>query len=62
MFYRDGMRVMVIPRERVEKFRKRLFKYGIDYWSVYPDAEGLGQQLRWFYQNKVGLGSIFIKR
>src|ERR1044071_762232 len=61
MFYRHGMRVMVIPRERVEKFRKRVFKYGIDYWSVYPDAVGLGQQLRWFYQNKVSLGSIFIK-
>jgi hypothetical protein len=60
IFYRPGMKVIRIPRMLVHKFRKRLFKYGIDYWSIYPDAEGLGEQLRWYYKNKVGLGSIFV--
>src|SRR5262249_1723328 len=31
MFYRSGMKVIRIPRDLVGKFRKRLFKYGIDY-------------------------------
>jgi hypothetical protein len=60
MFYQSGMKVIRIPRDLVDKFRRRLFKYGVDYWSIYPDAEGLGQQLRWYYKNKVGLGSIFV--
>jgi hypothetical protein len=61
-FYRSGMRVILIPHSNVAKFQKRLFKYGVDPWSVYPDAEGLGQQLRWQYRHKVGLGSIFMEK
>lgn len=61
MFYSKGMRVIVIPNNQVEKFRRALFKYGIDYWSVYPDAEGLGQQMRWQFRARIGLGSIFMK-
>jgi len=46
----------------VHDFRKRLFKYGIDYWHIYPDIHGLGQQLKWQYKNKVGLGSLFMPK
>ena len=42
IFYRNGMRILVIRRASVDKLRKRLFKYGIDHFHVYPDAEGLG--------------------
>lgn len=58
IFYSRGMRVIRISRDAVEKLRKRLFKYGVDYWYIYPDAEGLGAQLRWHYKTKIGLGSI----
>jgi hypothetical protein len=61
IFYREGMQVIRIPNEHVKRFRKRLFKYGVDYWHIYPDGEGLGKQLRWQFQNKIGLGSLFIK-
>jgi hypothetical protein len=61
IFYRKGMRVLQIPNHLVADFRKRLFKYGIDYWYIFPDAEGLGRQLRWQFQNKIGLGSLFLK-
>jgi hypothetical protein len=60
IFYRDSLKVLVIPRARVEKFRKALFKYGFDHWSIYPDAEGLGEQMRWQYKAKIGLGSVFM--
>jgi hypothetical protein len=60
MFYQQSMRLIVIPRKAVDKLRKRLFKYGIDHFYVYPDAEGLGQQLKWHYRSKIGLGSIFM--
>jgi hypothetical protein len=62
IFYRNDMRVIRIPANMVESFRKKLFKYGIDYWHIYPDFEGLGKQLRWQYKNKVGLGSLFLSR
>ncbi|MGA2905734.1 MAG: FRG domain-containing protein [Candidatus Korobacteraceae bacterium] len=62
IFYSPGMKVIRIARDGVEKLRKRLFKYGIDYWYIYPDAEGLGEQLRWQYKTKIGLGSIALKR
>ncbi len=61
IFYRQNMQVIRIPNGLVTKFRRRLFKYGIDFWHVYPDTEGLGKQLRWQFQNKIGLGSIFSK-
>jgi hypothetical protein len=61
IFYQEGMKVIRIPREKVEKFKKALFKYGVDHWYIYPDAEGLGQQMRWQYKAKIGLGSIFMK-
>ena len=54
------MKVLRIPVDKVEGFRKSLFKYGVDHWYVYPDAEGLGQQMRWQYKAKIGLGSVFM--
>jgi hypothetical protein len=59
VFYRNSMQVIRVPSTRVSNLRKRLFKYGIDYWHVYPDTQGLGLQLQWQFKNKVGLGSIF---
>jgi hypothetical protein len=56
VFYLDGMKAVRIRAEDVKKFRKQLFKYGFDHWHAFPDAEGLGQQLRWHYKNRIGLG------
>jgi hypothetical protein len=54
------MKVIKIPYEHVYKFRKALYKYSIDPWSIYPDAEGLGLQMRWQYKAKIGLGTVFM--
>lgn len=62
IFYRKNMKVLRIPNTLVHDFRKRLFKYGIDFWHIYPDFDGLGQQLRWQFKNKVGLGSLFMDK
>lgn len=59
IFYREGMKTIVIPSNKVNDFRRRLYKYGIDPWHIYPDMQGLGQQLHWQYKNKIGLGKIF---
>ncbi len=61
MFYRENMKVIRIKQALVQDFRKRLFKYGIDYWHIYPDIHGLGHQLQWQYKNKIGLGTVFMK-
>jgi hypothetical protein len=59
IFYQEKMRTVLIPANKVRDFRRRLYKYGVDHWHVYPDMHGLGQQLSWQFQNKVGLGKIF---
>ncbi len=59
IFYHNKMKVIRIPREHMLRFRKALYKYSIDPWSIYPDAEGLGQQMRWQYKAKIGLGTVF---
>lgn len=61
-FYHSSMKTFLIKNELVKEFRKKLFKFGIDYWHIYPDAHGLGQQIKWQYANKIGLGSLFMKR
>jgi len=61
IFHPKGIRSFLIPRSNVDDFRRRLFKYGIDHWHIYPDAQGLGQQLAWQFKNKVGLGSLFLQ-
>lgn len=62
VFHPPGLRSLLIPSEHVDDFRRRLFKYGIDHWHIYPDAHGLGQQLSWQFKNKVGLGSLFVSK
>lgn len=62
IFYPRGTRTILINKSLVIDFRKRLFKYGFDHWHIYPDAQGLGQQLSWQYKNKVGLGTIFMSK
>ena len=59
IFYPMNMKTILIPNNKVNDFRRRLFKYGIDHWHIYPDMQGLGQQLSWQFKNKVGLGKIF---
>lgn len=60
IFHPKGLKSFLIEASLVNEFRKRLFKYGIDHWHIYPDARGLGLQLAWQFKNKVGLGSLFI--
>jgi hypothetical protein len=60
VFHPEGLRSFFVKQSLVKDFRKRLFKYGIDHWHVYPDAHGLGLQLAWQFKNKVGLGSLFV--
>jgi len=55
------MKAILIDKKLVQDFRRRLFKYGIDHWHIYPDTQGLGRQMAWQYKNKVGLGDIFTK-
>jgi hypothetical protein len=62
IFHPKGLKSFLIPAELVKDFRRRLFKYGIDHWHVYPDAHGLGLQLAWQFKNKVGLGSVFVSK
>lgn len=62
IFYSKGMVVIRIGNSLVKDFRRRLFKYGIDHWHIYPDAQGLGQQMSWQLKNKVGLGGIFTSK
>lgn len=57
IFYRHGMKIFRFPHSITNHFRNRLFKYGVDYWHIYPDTYGLGQQLKWQFQHKIGLGS-----
>jgi len=59
IFYPRGMKSILVSADLVNDFRRRLFKYGVDYWHIYPDPQGLGQQLAWQFKNKVGLGKIF---
>jgi hypothetical protein len=62
MFYPNKSKILRIPNRFVRDFRKRLFKYGIDYWHIFPDFTGLGKQLSWQFENKVGLGTIFMSK
>jgi hypothetical protein len=61
IFHPKGLKSYLIKDSIVNDFRRRLFKYGIDHWHIYPDAQGLGLQLSWQFKNKVGLGSMFMK-
>jgi FRG domain-containing protein len=60
IFYRSNMKILRIPHNLISTFRKKLFKYGVDHWHVYPDFQGLAQQMQWQFKNKIGLGSMFM--
>lgn len=60
IFHPKGLKSFLIDTSLVNDFRRRLFKYGIDHWHIYPDSHGLGLQLAWQFKNKVGLGSLFM--
>lgn len=62
IFNPKGLRSLLIKASAVKDYRRRLFKYGIDHWHIYPDAQGLGLQLAWQFKNKVGLGSLFLDK
>jgi hypothetical protein len=47
---------IVIRHKLVPRFRNILFQCGIDYAYIYPDEEGIGQQLKWHASENVGLG------
>jgi hypothetical protein len=59
IFYPRGLKTWLIKASLASDFRRRLFKYGFDYWHMYPDHQGLGLQLAWQFRHKVGLGSVF---
>jgi hypothetical protein len=52
IFYPRGMKTFLIEASKVNDFRRRLFKYGVDFWHIYPDAQGLGQQLSWQFKKR----------
>lgn len=60
IFNPKGLKSFLIESAMVHDFQRRLFKYGIDHWHIYPDAHGLGKQLSWQFKSKVGLGSVFM--
>ncbi len=62
IFNPKGLKSFIIKVSAVKDYRRRLFKYGIDHWHIYPDSQGLGMQLAWQFKNKVGLGSIFLDK
>lgn len=62
IFYPKGLRTLLIEASMASDFRRRLFKYGVDHWHIYPDFHGLGRQMNWQFKNKVGLGRIFMTK
>jgi hypothetical protein len=47
---------IIINKSYVDGFRRILFQYGIDFAYIYPDEEGIGQQLKWHLNSVTGLG------
>lgn len=62
IFNPKGLKSFLIKSSAVNDYRRRLFKYGIDHWHIYPDSQGLGMQLAWQFKNKIGLGSLFLDK
>lgn len=62
IFNPKNLKSFRIKASDVKDYRRKLFKYGIDHWHIYPDSHGLGMQLAWQLKNKVGLGSIFLNK
>ena len=52
----DIAKKIIIDKKRVRMFRSILFQCGMDYAYIYPDEEGIGQQLKCHAKSNVGLG------
>jgi hypothetical protein len=50
----------VIPSSVRARFRRRLFRLGIDPSHIYPDLGGLCETLKWRYEARIGIGTTII--
>ncbi|WP_299819161.1 FRG domain-containing protein [uncultured Roseibium sp.] len=50
----------VIPASMRARFRRGLFKMGIDHSHIYPDLGGLCETLKWRYEAGIGIGDPMI--
>jgi hypothetical protein len=50
----------VIPAGMRARFRRQLFKMGIDHSHIYPDLVGLCETLKWRYVESIGIGTPMI--
>ncbi len=50
----------LIPASMRARFRRRLFKMGIDHSHIYPDLSGLCETLKWRYEASIGIGDPMI--
>lgn len=49
-----------IPSSMRARFRRRLFKMGIDHSHIYPDLGGLCETLKWRFEAGIGIGTPMI--
>jgi hypothetical protein len=52
-FSSNNLERHIIAAECVAFLKRSLFKMGVDYWHIYPDAEGIGRQLKWQFNHGV---------
>ncbi|SEB84633.1 FRG domain-containing protein [Nitratireductor aquibiodomus] len=50
----------IIPASMRSRFRRTLFKMGIDQSHIYPDIGGLCETLKWRYIERIGIGTPMI--
>lgn len=50
----------VIPAGMRSRFRRTLFKMGVDHSHIYPDIVGLCEMLKWRYVERIGIGTAMI--
>jgi hypothetical protein len=55
-----GVESFTIPASMRARFRRRLFKLGIDPSHIYPDLGGLCETLKWRFEAGIGIGTPMI--
>jgi hypothetical protein len=50
----------IIPKTLRARFRRRLFRLGIDDSHIRPDLDGICATLKWRYKARIGIGSTVI--
>ncbi|QND68697.1 FRG domain-containing protein [Mesorhizobium loti] len=55
-----GAESFIIPANMRARFRRRLFKLGMDHSHIYPDLPGLCDTLKWRYEAGIGIGTPMI--